>query len=184
DDDSEDSIPNLLNHVQRMRIHFSMEERHMLFSWIFLLFKKSKDFVVIEADPAPQKNEYMNIEIVKFADLGKYQLEKLNKEFADDYLDFEPNSEFSAKFVHKTNHPEALRYLYSKDGYLKKLIYNLPGLHRISVKRKEDYTFRLVVQITKDFDMKIVKHLTLRFLRSISTVNHAIVKQPKRFLKA
>lgn len=173
-----------LGNIQRIRIHFSMEERQMLFSWIFLLFKKGKDFVVFEGDPIPQKNEYMNIEIVRFSDLGKHQLEKLNEEFTEDYHDFEPNSEFSLKFIHKTNHPNALKYLYSRDAVIKKIIYNLPGLHRISVKRKEDYSFRLVIQITKEFDMKLVKHLTTRFLKSLNEANQAILKQPKRFLKS
>lgn len=173
-----------LGNVQRVRIHFSMEERQMLFSWLFLLFKKGKDFVVFEGDPVPQKNEYMNIEVVRFSDLGKHQLEKLNGEFKEDFLDFEPSSEFSQKFIHKTNHPNALKYLYAKDPNIKKIIFNLPGLHRLSVKRKEDYTFRLVIQISKDFDMKLVKHLFTRFLSSLSDTNHAIVKQPKRFLKA
>ncbi|MHA1990054.1 MAG: hypothetical protein ACW981_03485 [Candidatus Hodarchaeales archaeon] len=173
-----------IGNIQRIRIHFSMEERQMLFSWLFLLFKKGKDFVVFEGDPVPQKNDYMNVEIVRFSDLGKHQLEKLNEEFTEDYHDFEPNSEFGQKFIHKTNHPNSLKYLYSKDNYVKKIVYNLPGLHRISVKRKEEYTFRLVIQITKEFDMKLVKHLTTRFLKSLNEANQAILKQPKRFLKS
>lgn len=172
-----------LNNIQRLRIHFSMEDRQMLFSWIFLLFKKAKDFVVLEGDPLPQKNEYMNVEVVRFGDLGKYQLEKLNEEFTEKFYDFEPNSEFSMKFIHKTNHPQALKYLYQSDPLIKKLIFNISGLHRISIKRKEDYSFRLVIQISKDFDMKLVKHLVTRNLKALSATNQTIIKNPKRFLK-
>ncbi len=159
-----------------------MEERHMLFSWIFLLFKKAKDFVIIEGDPSPQKNEYMNIELVRSGDLGKYQLEKLNEEFTEHFYDFEPNSEFSLKFIHKTNHPQALKNLYQTDPLIKKLIFNISGLHRISIKRKEDYTFRLVIKISKDFDVKLVKHLATRLLKALSETNQTIIKNPKRFL--
>lgn len=175
---------NLLKHVKRLRVHFSMEDRHMLFSWFFLLFKKPKDFIIIEGDPQPQKNEYLNIEIVRWSDLAKYQLEKLTEDLGDDYYDVDPESEFSNRFLHKANHPNALKYMYKNNPLIKKLIYNLPGLHRLSVRRKEDYTFRLVVKITKDFDMKLIKLLVLNLCKALSDTNQAIIKNPKRLLKA
>ena len=181
-DTKDDNINNYVRNIQRMRLHFSTEDRHMLFSWVFLLFKKSKDFAILEADSAPQKNEYLNLEVVRYKDLGKYQLEKFQKEFTD-LEDFELASEFSKTFIHKTNHPNALRYLYNDDPLIKKLMYNLPGLHRVSVKRNEDYSVRIVVQITKSFDASLCKQLFLRLMKAVSDTNIKIKQEPKRLLK-
>ncbi|MHA2364880.1 MAG: hypothetical protein ACXAC7_13070 [Candidatus Hodarchaeales archaeon] len=168
--------------IRRMRIHFSLEERHMLISWFILLFKKAKDFLIIEADSAPQKNDHLNLEIVRWADLGKYELQKFQEEWAD-LDDFEHKSEFSAKYFHKTNHPNALRHIYQKEPKLKALIYNMPGLFRISLKRKEDWGFRLAIRLQKEMNFRIAREITLRFMRGLSLTNQAIIKKPKRFLK-
>lgn len=182
-DTKEDNVNNYVRNIQRMRVHFSTEDRHMLFSAIFLLFKKAKDFAVLEADSAPQKNEYLNLEVVRWKDLGKYQLEKFQKEFSE-LDDYELASEFSKVFIHKTNHPNALRYLYNGDPLIKKLMYNLPGLHRVSIKRNEEFSVRIVVQITKKFDANLYKQLFLRLMKAVSDTNSKIKQEPKRLLKA
>ena len=70
-----------------------------------------------------------------------------------------------------------------KEPDLKKLMYNLPGLYRVSLKRKEQWGFRLAVRIRKDIDYRIMRETTIRFVRGLSAVNQAIIKKPNRFLK-
>ena len=76
-----------------------------------------------------------------------------------------------------------MKYLYQKEPDLKKLVYNLPGLYRLSLKRKEDWGFRFAVRIQKEMDYRIIRETTLRFMRGLTDLNQAIVKKPKRFLK-
>ena len=180
-EENNDSIASLLKSVQRARIYLSMEERQMLFSWMLLLFRKAKDFLVIEADPLPQRNEYLKAEVIEWKSVAKHQLDKFKSEFVN-YQEVESQSEFGSKFFHKSNYPNALRHLYQNDPLIRKLIYNLPGLHRLSVKSKEDYTLRVVCLLGKDSDLKMLKSLVLRYLRALSETNQVIIKQPKRFL--
>ena len=173
-----------LKNIRRLRIHFSLEDRQNLISSFTLLFKrgKTKDYIIIESDVKPYKNDHLNLEIIDWSGLGKYELKKFQEEWTE-LEDFEIKSEFSAKFYHKTNHPNALKHLYQKEPDLKKLIYNLPGLYRLSLKRKEDWGFRLAIRINKEMDYRIMRETTLRFMRGLSQVNQGIIKQPKRFLK-
>lgn len=175
-----------LKYVRRMRVHFSLEDRHTLISWFLLLFKKPKDYLIIEADPAPTKNDHINLEIADWADLKKWDLDKLKEEWAD-LDDFEPKSDFSAKFFHKVNHPKALKFLYGKEPDIKRFVYNLPGLFRLSVKRKEAWGYRLAMRIGKKEQknqLPLAREITLRFMRGVALTNQAIQKTPKRFLSA
>ena len=63
-------------------------------------------------------------------------------------------------------------------------MYNLPGLHRVSIKRNEEFSVRIVVQITKKFDANLYKQLFLRLMKAVSDTNSKIKQEPKRLLKA
>jgi len=171
-----------LKSIRRLRFHFSLEDRQNLVSWFILLFKKNKDYFILESDSL-NKNDHINLEIVEWTSLGKYELKKLQEEWGSEMYDYEIKSEFSAKFIHKVNHLNALKYIYQKEPDLKKLIYNLPGFYRLSLKRKEEWGFRLAVRIQKEMDYRIIREVTLRIMRGLSDLNQAIIKKPKRFLR-
>lgn len=171
-----------LRYIQHMRIHFSLEDRQNFVSFFKLLIKKPKDFFIIEGDPN-NRNDHLRVEIADIKSFGRWDLEKIQEEWAD-LDDFEPQSQFSRKFFHKTNYPRALKQLYDNETDLKKLIYNLNGLFRISIKRKEDWGFRIALVIdSKDRkQFAIAREIALRFLRGVHEMNVAISKQPKRFI--
>lgn len=171
-----------LRFIQHMRIHFSLEDRQNFLSSIKLLFKKPKDYFIIEGD-ANIRNDHLKMEIADHNAFGKYDLEKLQKEW-DDLVDFEPMSQFSAKFIHKTNYPKVVKQLYENESDLKKLLYNLNGLFRVSVKRKEEWGFRiaLVIDPKDKKQFAIAREIALRMLRGLHEMNVAISKQPKRYI--
>ena len=74
--------------------------------------------------------------------------------------------------------------MYENETDLKKLVYNLDGLFRISIKRKEEWSFRVALVInSKDRkQFAIAREIALRFLRGLHEMNVAISKQPKRFI--
>ena len=120
-----------LRFIQHMRIHFSLEDRQNFISTFKLLVKKPKDYFIIEGDPNI-RNDHLKIEIAEIKAFGRWDLEKIQEEWKD-LSDFEYQSQFSRKFYHKTNYPKALKQLYENEPELKKLMYNLKGLFRISV---------------------------------------------------
>ena len=171
-----------LRFIQHMRIHFSLEDRQNFISTFKLLIKKPKDYFIIEGDPNI-RNDHLKVEIAEIKAFGRWDLEKIQKEW-EDLADFEPTSQFSLKFYHKTNYTRALKQLYDNEPDLKKLMYNLKGLFRVSVKRKEEWGFRLAFVLdTKDKQQfAIAREISLRMLRGIHEMNVAISKQPKRFI--
>ena len=171
-----------LRFIQRMRIHFSLEDRQNFVAFFKLLIKKPKDYFIIEGDPNV-RNDHFKVEIADISSFGRWDLEKIQGEW-EDLSDYEPTSTFSQKFFHKTNYPRALKQLYENEPDLKKLMYNLSGLFRVSIKRKEDWTFRIALVINpKDKkQFAIARETALRFLRGLHNMNIAISKQPKRFI--
>jgi len=171
-----------LRFIQHIRIHFSMEDRQNLISSLKLIFKKPKDYFIIEGD-ANIRNDHLKLEIADISAFGRWDLEKLQKEW-DDLTDFEPHSQFNIKFYHKTNYPKALKQLYENEPDLKKFMYNLNGLFRVSIKRKEEWGLRvaLVIDPKDKQQFAIAREIALRMLRGIHEINVAISKQPKRFI--
>jgi hypothetical protein len=172
----------ILKDIKQIRIHFSLEDRHTILSFLKLLFKSPKDYFIIEGDPTT-KNNHLRIEIADVFSFSKFELEKMEKEW-EGMVDFEPKSKFSSKFYHKTNHPKALKFLYDQNPELKKYIYNLKGLFRISVKRKTEWGFRLAIIIDKKDDKQflLAREITLKMIKGLSDTNKAIIKQPKRLI--
>ena len=172
----------ILKDIRQLRIHFSLEDRHQILTFLKLLFKSPKDYFIIEGD-STTKNNHLKIEIADVFSFNKYELEKIEKEWVD-MVDYEPKSKFSAKFYHKTNHPRALKFLYDQQPDIKKYIYNLNGIFRVSVKRKTEWGFRVALVIDKKDDKQflLAREIALRMIKGISDTNKAIMKQPKRFL--
>ena len=171
-----------LRFIQHMRIHFSLEDRQNFVAFFKLLIKKPKDYFIIEGDPNI-RNDHLKVEIADISAFGRWDLEKIQGEW-EDLSDFEPQSQFSTKFFHKTNYPKVLKQLYENEPDLKKLMYNLSGLFRISIKRKEEWGFRiaLVIDPKDKKQFAIAREIALRMLRGLHEMNVAISKQPKRFI--
>lgn len=172
----------ILKGIRQLRIHFSLEDRHTILTFLKLLFKKPKDYFIIEGDPVI-KNNHLKIEIADVFAFGKWDLEKIQKEWVD-FKDFEVKSTFSTKFYHKTNYPKALEYLYDQQPDLKKYIYNLKGLFRVSIKSKVEWGFRIALIIDKKDKNQFVyaKKIALDFLKGLSDTGSAIQKKPKRLI--
>ena len=172
----------ILKDIRQIRIHFSLEDRHTVLTFLKLIFKSPKDYFIIEGDPTI-KNDHLKIEIADVFSFSKYELEKIQEEWVG-MVDFEPRSKFSSKFYHKTNKEKALQFLYNSQPDLKKYIYNLKGLYRISVKRKEEWCFRIALVIDKKDDKQflIAREIALKMIKGLSDTNRAIIKQPKRLI--
>ncbi len=171
-----------LRFIQHLRIHFSLEDRQNFISFFKLIIKKPKDYFIIEGDLLG-RNDHLKVEIADIKAFGRWELEKIQNEW-EDLSDFEPQSQFSQKFFHKTNYPRALKQLYDNETHLQKYIYNLKGLYRISIKRKEEWGFRIaLVMDSKDkTQFYLAREITLKILRGLHEINVAISKQPKRYL--
>jgi hypothetical protein len=171
-----------LRYIRRLRIHFSLEDRQNFIAFFKLLIKKPKDYFIIEGDSVI-RNDHLKLEIADNSSFGRWDLEKIQEEW-EDLVDFEPQSQFTTKFFHKTNYPKALKQLYDNEPDLKKLLFNLNGLYRVSIKRKEDWGFRIALVIhTKDKkQFAIAREIALRILRGLNEINVAISKQPKRYI--
>lgn len=171
-----------LRYIQHLRIHFSLEDRQNFTSSIKLIFKKPKDYFIIEGD-SNKRNDHLKLEIADKNAFGKYDLDKLKKEWVD-LIDFEPTSQFSAKYFHLTNYPKVMKQLYDNEPDLKKLLYNLKGLYRVSIKRKEDWGLRiaLVIDPKDKKQFAIARESALRILRGLHDMNVAISQQPKRYI--
>jgi hypothetical protein len=138
---------------RRFRVVFSLEDRHLLLTWIMSLFSGSKDVVAFEFDP--KYRSPVNLEIISAKEKRLIQKEK-DKLLALDTVELASEvrttkaeskqllEEFDSFFEIKASNSKLAMLILARTDLLQQIVNRHKELIRISIDRKRDHSIRIL----------------------------------------
>lgn len=150
------------------RIHFTMVHRHLILSKIASIFRKRRDFILLEADPTEKEVKRYQLEILP------RQEEKRIKELMDLLGQLEPleigNTRFEEAFIIRTNDPDFFFAIFEKEiNIIKNLFVQRNQLVRISFYPLESPSIRIVAYLDGKIRPKLLTDVLFDMTSVISS---------------
>lgn len=152
---------------RNMKVHYSMEYRHLLPSWIIAkITKNPRDFLIIETELEEGIKPIFSLEII--SQNSKNQI-KANKDKLKTLAEIKMGNELlENEFLFKSSNNEAAKMFLigktvkgsKKNDFLQHLYHMRNNVMRISLDKSKKPALTILVRITDSLDYKILSRLT------------------------